>query len=98
MGQISDKLIKRLGRSRKLANGIRQVADAIQHALDALGRGESIPISRGEVFDPLHAVYVAVQNVTSIFAERVSVRSPSSSPITSWRPRPRTSTCRAVRR
>lgn len=73
MGQISDKLLKRLGRSLKLANGIRQAADAIQHALDALGRGESIPISRGEVFDPLHTVYIAVQNATSIFAERVSV-------------------------
>ena len=73
MGQISDKLLKRLGRGRKLANGIRQAADAIRHALDALGWGESIPLSRGEVFDPLHTVYIAVQNATSIFAERVSV-------------------------
>ena len=31
------------------------------------------PGSRGATLDPLHAVYVAVQNVTSVFAERVSV-------------------------
>jgi hypothetical protein len=73
MGQISDKLIKRLRKSRKLVAELRQEAEAIRTALDALKRGEAIRIAPGVALDPLHAVYVAVQNATSVFAERVSV-------------------------
>jgi hypothetical protein len=72
MGQVSAKLIKRLGRSRKLTAELRREADTIRHALDALGRWEPTRIARDVALDPLHAVYVAVQNATSLFAERVS--------------------------
>ena len=72
MGQIANKLIKRLSRSRKLANEIRREADSIQVALDSLKRGPTGGPSHWDDLDPLHAVHVAVQNVTSVFAERVS--------------------------
>jgi hypothetical protein len=72
MGQISDRLVKRLGKGRKLAQELRRDVASIQDALDALKRGETARLSHGVALDPLHAVYVAVQNVTSVFAERVS--------------------------
>jgi hypothetical protein len=72
MGQISDKLIKRLGKGRKLADEIRREAGSIQVALDSLKQGATARLSHGVALDPLHAVHVAVQNVTSVFAERVS--------------------------
>ena len=72
MGQIGDKLINRLGKKRKLADEIRREAGSIQVALDSLKRGPTARPSRWDGLDPLHALYVAVQNVTSIFAERVS--------------------------
>jgi hypothetical protein len=73
MGQISTKLAARLKKSRKLTDELRREAKSIQAALDALQHGGPPWIPHGEVLDPLHAVYVAVQNVTSLFAERVSV-------------------------
>jgi hypothetical protein len=73
MGQISTKLIKRLGRSRKLRDELRREAGSIQDALDALKRGKTARSRGGEPLDPLHEVYIAVQNVSSVFAERVSV-------------------------
>ena len=72
MGQISAKLVKRLSKSRKLVSELRRESASIQAALDALKRGATAGLSHGVALDPLHAVYVAVQNVTSIFAERVS--------------------------
>ncbi len=72
MGQIANKLIKRLSRSRKLANEVRQEADSIQVALDSLKRGPTAGPSHWDDLDPLHAVHVAVHNVASVFAERVS--------------------------
>jgi hypothetical protein len=72
MGQIANKLIKRLSRSRKLANEIRREADSIQVALDSLKREPTGGPSHWDDLDPLHAVHVAAQNVTSVFAERVS--------------------------
>jgi hypothetical protein len=72
MGQISDKLIKRLGKGRKLSQELRREAGSIREALDALKHGATSRISHGVGLDPLHAVFVAVQNATSIFAERVS--------------------------
>src|SRR4051794_33583792 len=73
MGQISAKFLRRLGRGRKLATEIRREAEAIRKALDALKRGEPARIAPGVALNPLHAVYVAVQNATSVYAERVSV-------------------------
>ena len=72
MGQIGDKLIQRLGKGRRLADEIRREAGSIQVALDSLKRGGTERPSRWGDLDPLHALHVAVQNVTSIFAERVS--------------------------
>jgi hypothetical protein len=45
---------------------------SIRDALDALKLGATARLSHGVMLDPLHAVHVAVQNVTSIFAEMVS--------------------------
>lgn len=73
MGQISDRLIKRLGTSRKLITELRRESGSIRDALDALKQGKTARSRRGESLDPLHAVYVAVQNFSSVFAERVSV-------------------------
>jgi hypothetical protein len=73
MGQISAKLIKRLGTSRKLTAELRRGSGSIRDALNALKQGQTARSRRGEALDPLHAVYVAVQNFSSVFAERVSV-------------------------
>src|SRR5258707_14163712 len=73
MGQISTKLAARLKKSRRLAGELRRQAKSLQAALDALQRGGTPRVSRGEEMAPLHAAYVAVQNFTSLFAERVSV-------------------------
>ncbi len=72
MGQISEKLVKRLSKKWQLASEIRQAADLIRQALIRLSRLERIHDSQGDMIDPLHGVYTAVQNVTSIFAERVT--------------------------
>jgi hypothetical protein len=73
MGQISTKLAARLKKNRKLADELRREAKSIQAALDALQHGGRPWTPRDDELDPLHAVYAAVQNVTSFFAERVSV-------------------------
>src|SRR4051812_31963015 len=73
MVQISTKLAARLKESRKLADELRREARSITNALDTLQHGGTPRKSRGEALDPLHAVDIAVQNVTSLFAERVSV-------------------------
>ena len=72
MGQISTKLAARLKKNRKLADELRREAKSIQAALNALQPGGRPRKPGGEALDPLHAVYIAVQNVTSFFAERVS--------------------------
>ncbi len=72
MGQISARLLKRLGKARKLAQELRREAGSVRDALDALKHGSSARLSHGVALDPLHAAYVAVQNLTSVFAERVS--------------------------
>jgi hypothetical protein len=72
MGQISAKLIKRLGKGRELAQELRREAGSVRDARDALRHGATARLSHEVALDPLHAVYVAVQNFTSIFAERVS--------------------------
>jgi hypothetical protein len=72
MGKISEKLLKRLSRKWQLASEIRQAANLIQQSLIRLSRLETIRDSQGDKIDPLHGVYTAVQNVTSIFAEQVS--------------------------
>ena len=92
MGQISEKLLKRLSRKWLLSREIRRPADLIGQALDRLNRFETILDSQGDMIDPLHGVYTAIQNVSSIFAERVSGIS-SSSLTTKSSPRRRTNTC-----
>jgi hypothetical protein len=72
MGQISEKFLKRLSKTPALASAIRLWAAPIQQALIALSWGKSTRDSQGELIDPLHAVYIAVQNATSFFAEKVS--------------------------
>jgi hypothetical protein len=72
MGQTSAKLAKRLGKGRKLVQELRHEAGSIQRAWVALRQGATARLSQGVALDPLHAVYVAVQNFTSVFAERVS--------------------------
>ena len=72
MGQISAKFAKRPGKSRKLISELRREAGSIQEALEALKRGATSRLSHGVALDPLNAVYVAVQHLTSVFAERVS--------------------------
>jgi hypothetical protein len=72
VGKISERLLKRLRRKRQLASEIWQAADLIRQALNRLSRLEMVRDSRGDMIDPLHGVYTAVQNVSSIFAERVS--------------------------
>jgi hypothetical protein len=72
MGQISARLLKRLGKARKLTQELRREAGPVRDALDALKHGVTSRLSHGVALDPLHAVYVAAQNLTSVFAERVS--------------------------
>lgn len=72
MGRISEKLAERLGKSRKLAGELRGEAFAFQNALETLERWNPGNPSRGVVPDPLHAVYAAVQGLTSVFSEQVS--------------------------
>jgi hypothetical protein len=73
MGQISTKLATRLKQGRKLADELRREAKSIRATLDALQHGGPPRKSQGEASAPLHAVYTAAQNVSSLFAERVSV-------------------------
>ena len=51
---------------------LRQESGSIRATLDALKHGETARSRRGEALDPLHDIYVAIQNFSSVFAERVS--------------------------
>ena len=73
MDHISDKFLKRLPKKRKLISELRQAAAVILNAIEALEKGKTISLGGGELLDPLHTVYLAVQYAASIFAERVSV-------------------------
>ena len=59
MGQISARLLKRLGKARKLTQELRREADSVRDALDALKHGAATRLSHGVALDPLHAAYVA---------------------------------------
>src|SRR4051794_9081726 len=72
MGQISTKLAARLKKSRKLTDELRREAKSIQASLNALQNGGP-PWPPDDDLHPPHAVYIAVRNVSSFFAERVSV-------------------------
>lgn len=72
MGQISAKLIKRLGRNRRLMAELRRESGSIRAALDTLKHGGAARSQWDQALDPLHGVYVAVQNFSSVFAEQVS--------------------------
>jgi len=73
MGSISKKLAARLRRSRSFSRKLtEQVSDThrtIPIAKDAEGIQECVDMG----FDPVHAAYVAAQNLLSAFAESVSV-------------------------
>jgi hypothetical protein len=73
MDHISYKFLQRLPKQRKLVGELRQAAAVITQAITALRTHETIRLGDGEPLDPLHTVYIAVQHVASIFAERVSV-------------------------
>src|SRR5208283_2268463 len=73
MDHISNKFLKRLPKNRKLGGELRQAAAVVLEAIKALKRGKTISLGGGELLDPLHTVYLAVQHAASIFAERVSV-------------------------
>ncbi len=73
MDHITDKFLKRLPKKRKLVSELRQAAAVIDETIKALKKGETISLGGGELLDPLHTVYLAVQHAASIFAERVSV-------------------------
>src|SRR5271166_2204919 len=73
MDRISDRFLKRLPKNRKLVGELRQAAAVILDAIEALEKGETISLGGGELLDPLHTVYLAVQHAAPIFAERVSV-------------------------
>ena len=73
MEHISDKFLKRLPKKRKLVSELRQAAAVILDAIEALKKGKTVSLGGGELLDPLHTVYLAVQHAASIFAERVSV-------------------------
>jgi hypothetical protein len=70
MGHISEEFLKRLDKKPSLGSEIRQMTTPIQQALIAQSRGQSFRDSQGDVVDPLHAVYTAIQNASSIFAEQ----------------------------
>ena len=73
MDHISDKFLKLLPKKRKLISELRQAAAVILDAIEALKKSKTISLAGGELLDPLHTVYIAVQHASSIFAERVSV-------------------------
>jgi len=73
MDHITDKFLKRLPKKRKLVSELRQAAAVILDAIEALKKGKTISLGGGELLDPLHTVYLAVQHAASIFAQRVSV-------------------------
>ncbi len=73
MDHISYKFLKRLPKQRKLVTELRQAATVIQQSITALRTHETIRLGEGDPLDPLHTVYIAVQHIASIFAERVSV-------------------------
>lgn len=66
MGQISEKLARRFN---KWSSRFRQEARAVPIPKDV--RDVETLVTEG--YDPLHAVYIAVQNIASVFAECVSV-------------------------
>ena len=72
MGQIGERFLKRMSRNRRLTAQLHQAATSIGHALGSLKRDMTKVRPNGEVQDPLHNVYIAVQNQTSVFAEQVS--------------------------
>jgi hypothetical protein len=73
MDHISDKFLKKLPKQRKLVGELRQAGAVIKQTITALRTHETIRLGEGEPLDPLHTVYIAVQHIASIFAERVSV-------------------------
>ena len=72
MGKISRKLANRFRKSRKLTERLgRQVREETGPVAKDVKSIQQLIEEEGQ--DPLHAAYVAAQNITSFFAEAVSV-------------------------
>src|SRR5262249_33698907 len=71
MGQASRKLAHRLRHSRRGHQGWRQQAkhDAVRIPTDVKNIQHLV---EHEGYDPLHAAYIAAQNLLAVFAESVS--------------------------
>jgi hypothetical protein len=71
MGKVSRKLANRLSRNRKLVGELRRHVnkDTAPTAKDVRSVEQLI---EEDGYDPLHAAYLAAQNLTSFFAESVS--------------------------
>jgi len=71
MGQASRKLANRFRHSRRCTQGFRQQAnqDAVRIPTDVKNSQHLVEHER---YDPLHAAYIAAQNLLSFFAEFVS--------------------------
>ena len=71
MGKISQKLANRFRKSRKLTERLgRQVREEAGPVAKDVKSIQQLIEEEGH--DPLHAAYVAAQNITSFFAEAVS--------------------------
>jgi hypothetical protein len=70
MGQVSKKLRSRFG---KLASRVKQQLAKEVAPLRPPKGVKDVPTLVKEGHDPIHSVYVHVQNITSVFAENVSV-------------------------
>ena len=70
MGQVSKKLRNRFG---KLASRVKQQMAKEVAPLRPPKGVKDVPTLVKEGHDPIHSVYVHVQNITSVFAENVSV-------------------------
>lgn len=70
MGQISKKLVRRFTRwAGRLQQEMRKAEDSIHIPKDV----HDVETLLKDGYDPLHAVYISVQNITSLFAECISV-------------------------
>lgn len=71
MGQVSRKLANRFRKSRRFDQQLRKQAkqDAVRIPKDVKSLQQLV---EHEGYDPLHAAYIAAQNLTAFFAESVS--------------------------
>lgn len=73
MGQISKKLASRFANSSKYRTPIREEAKRIRESSRIPEDVNDIDQLVKQGFDPLHAAYISIQNLVSLFAESISV-------------------------